>query len=99
MEFSANRATLINVDNGEELRNIPAEYIFEPDEDMLSISRLALSLLLHRIRPANLSINYWPDSDTTYLRSAIENEIFHIELENKVVKSNVPVAQYRVKVN
>ena len=98
MEFSSNMATLVNVDTGEELRNIPSEYIYEPDEDLRSISRLALSLLLHRIRPSNLSINYWPDADTIYLRSAIENEIFHVDLENKVVKTNVPVAQYRVKV-
>lgn len=98
MDFSADMATLINVDTGEELRNIPAEYIYELDEDLRSISRLALILLLFGIRPVNTSLNYWPNADTLFLRSTIERELFHVELKSKVINSNVPVAQYRVTV-
>ena len=92
-------ASLVNVDNGEELLNIPIDFILELDEDLKSVSRLSLRLLLHKIRPANTSLNYWLESDCRLLRKNIENELFHVELESRQIDSNVPVPQYRVKVS
>ena len=48
--------TLLDVDSGEELPNIPRDYLYEIDDDLNRITKLAVKLLMAGIRPVNAAL-------------------------------------------
>ena len=48
--------TLLDVDSGEEIPNIPRDYLYEIDEDLSRITKLAVKLLIAGIRPVNAAL-------------------------------------------